>query len=574
METMHRAFANLSFVMFTFVILPLLPLAAQDYASNAGKLIESTGGMVVSASPEASAVGAAVLRAGGNAVDAAVATGFALAVTYPSAGNIGGGCYILIRMADGRETAIDARETAPAAAFRDMYIGEDGSVEQERLLYGPSAAGVPGSVDGLLHALERYGTMTREEVLRPAIGLARKGFPVHPRLAAGFRLYQREFRRYVSTWNMFAPADALPDTGDIWTQPELARTLQRISDDGRDGFYRGETARLIAACMRADGGYITEDDLARYRCIERRPLRGRYRGYDILSMPPSSSGGVALLQMLGMLEGVEDFSPPATDARSASYMIEAMRRAFADRAEFLGDPAFMDIPLDRLLSRARLDSLFADVDGSRATPSAALRRVVAPSSEGNNTTHYSVVDRQGNAVSVTTTINSTYGSKYAVPGAGFLLNNEMDDFSARPGVPNQFGLIGGEANSIAPGKRMLSSMTPTIVLENGNPRLVVGSPGGSRIITTVLQVVNNVLDFGMPLDAAVARPRFHHQWYPDHVIIERDAFDRDTKAALRGMGYDIRREPEFGRVDAIYITPAGRRQGYSDPRGYGAAVTD
>ncbi|MBR9976061.1 MAG: gamma-glutamyltransferase, partial [Bacteroidetes bacterium] len=563
---MHRHTANLSFVIFIFVIPSFLPLAAQVRESNAGMLIESTGGMVVSASPEASAVGAAVLRAGGNAVDAAVATGFALAVTYPSAGNIGGGCYILIRLADGREAAIDARETAPAAASRDMYIDRNGSVEQEQLLYGPSAAGVPGSVDGLLHALEKYGTRSREDMLRHAIGLARDGFPVHRRLAAGFRLYRQEFIRYSSTWNMFAPSGTLPAAGETWTQLQLARTLQRISDSGRAGFYRGETARLIVAGMAAEGGYITEADLADYRCIERRPLRGRYRGFDILSMPPSSSGGVALLQMLGMLEGVERFSPPAGDARSASLMIEAMRRAFADRAEFLGDPAFSKIPLDRLLSREYLDSLFTGVDGSRATPSAALRRAVAPSKEGNNTTHYSVVDRWGNAVSVTTTINSTFGSKYAVPDAGFLLNNEMDDFSARPGVPNQFGLIGGEANSIAPGKRMLSSMTPTIVLEDGKTRLLLGSPGGSRIITTVLQVLMNVLDFGLSLDAAVARRRFHHQWYPDVVITEQNAFDRKTATALRAMGYDIRQDPDFGRVDAIYITPAGQRQGFSDPR--------
>ena len=565
---------HLSFVICHLVILSSQPLAAQSMQSNAGQMMECDGGMVVSASAEASAVGAAVLRAGGNAVDAAVATGFALAVTYPSAGNIGGGCYILIRMADGRERAIDARETAPAAAFRDMDLREDGSVDEDRILYGPSAAGVPGSVDGLLHALETYGTKSRQDILKPAIALAEQGFSLHPRLAKAFRIYEKDFQRYPSTWGMFAPGGSLPDAGELWKQPDLARTLGRISDGGRDGFYRGETARLIAACMESDGGYITLTDLDAYHCIAREPLRGRYRGYDILSMPPSSSGGVALLQMLGMIERAIPEPKAREDVHDTQVTIEVMRRAFADRAEFLGDPEFTDVPLSMLLSPAYLDSLAAAIDPAHATPSVSIPRGAAAPSEGTNTTHYSVIDRWGNTVSVTTTINSSYGSKYAVPGAGFLLNNEMDDFSARPGVPNQFGLIGGEANSIQPGKRMLSSMTPAIVLQDGAPRLVVGSPGGSRIITTVLQVLRGVVDFGLSVDRAVAAPRMHHQWYPDRVYIERGAFPAEMRSRLKGMGYDITEDDAWGRVDAITIDGNGRRRGCSDPRGFGAAIAE
>ena len=555
-------------------VLPSRFVSAQTVESNAGSIRESTSGMVVSASPEASAVGAAVLRAGGNAVDAAVATGFALAVTYPSAGNIGGGGYIVIRMADGRNTAIDARETAPAAAHRDMYRTADGTVDHERLLYGPSAAGVPGSVDGLLHALEMYGTKSRAELLRPAIQFAREGFPLHRRLAAGFRLYEKDFRRYPSTWHMFAREGTLPSAGATWKQPELAAVLQRISDRGRDGFYRGETARLIDACMRRDGGYITAKDLETYRCIERPPLRGKFRHFDILSMPPSSSGGVALLQMLGMIERGPAPRRPDSSAAFAHHVIEAMRRAYADRTVHLGDPAYVHVPVDHLLSPEYLDSLARGIDPRRSTPSRALHGDVFFPNEGRNTTHYSVVDRHGNAVSVTTTINSTYGSKYAVPGGGFLLNNEMDDFSAAPGTPNQFGLLGSEANSIQPGKRMLSSMTPTIVLERDTVRLVLGSPGGSRIITTVLQVLLNVLAHGLPLDQAVACPRFHHQWYPETVLAEDGAFTAETSAHLTAAGHVIVPDTPFGRVDAIYRTVPGVLQGCSDPRGFGAAVAE
>ncbi|MBR9979361.1 MAG: gamma-glutamyltransferase [Bacteroidetes bacterium] len=550
------------------------PAHAQDFVSNAGTLVHARGGMVVSASPEASAVGAAVLRAGGNAVDAALATGFALAVTYPSAGNIGGGSYILIRMADGRTTAIDARETAPAAAHRDMYVAPDGELRTEASLYGPLAGGVPGTVDGLLLALERYGTFSREDILRPAIAFARDGFLLHPRLARAFRIYADQFRRYPSTWGVFAPGGVLPRGGTRWKQPDLASVLQRISAHGRDGFYRGETARLIAAAMRSDGGLITEEDLAAYTSVEREPLQGRYGRYDILSMPPSSSGGVVLLQMLGMIERAGRHGHPSGHAVAAQYMIEAMRRAFADRAIHLGDPAFHPVPTPRLLSPVWLDSLFISIDTTAATPSGELYREQIQLHESPQTTHYSVVDSRGNAVSVTTTINSSYGSKYIVPGCGFLLNNEMDDFAVRPGLPNQFGLIGGEANSIAAGKRMLSSMTPTIVMEGTEPRLILGSPGGSRIITTVLQVLMNVLDHGMALDTAIRHPRFHHQWYPDIVFTEKHALTPAVRRLLIGRGYNIQSTSRFGRVDAILLRADGSIMGCSDPRGFGAAISE
>ncbi len=556
------------------ILLSTQPLYSQDHGTNAGKSIRSENGIVVSASPEASAVGAAVLRAGGNAVDAAVATGFALAVTYPSAGNIGGGCYIVIRMADGRESAIDARETAPAAASRDMYLDSAGNVVENLSLFGPLSAGVPGSVDGMLRALEKFGSLSREELLRPAITLAREGFPLHPRLANGFRIYEKDFRRYPSTWSVFAPEGKIPESEFLWKQCDLAETLQRISDGGRDGFYRGETARRIAEAMKRDGGMITADDLAAYHCIEREPLRGSYRRYRILSMPPSSSGGVALLQMLGMIERNPALRPPRENAAGAHYLIESMRRAFADRAMYLGDPAFTRIPMARLLSPGYIDSMSASIMPGKATPSANLRRTLLPPKEGQNTTHYSIVDRWGNAVSVTTTINSTYGSKYIVPGCGFMLNNEMDDFAARPGVPNQFGLLGSEANSIQPGKRMLSSMTPTIVLENDTVRMVLGSPGGSKIITTVLQVFLDVFEFGMPLDRAVALPRFHHQWYPDVVEMETYAFTPETREILRAMGHRLRPDDAFGRMDAIFRDVDGSLQGCSDPRGFGAAIAE
>ena len=551
-----------------FYLLVLFTTTA--FSQNAGELISGHDGMVVSANAEATRVGVEVLRDGGNAVDAAVAVGFALAVTYPSAGNIGGGCYMVIHMADGREAAIDARETAPAAAHRDMYLDSLGNVIEGSSLVGPLAAGVPGSVDGLLTALAHYGSMNRTQVLNPAISLAAGGFQIHPRLARHFALYSDRFARFPTTAATFSNNGKAYAARETWKQPDLAETLKRIQAQGRDGFYRGETAEHIVRAMQKDAGIITLDDLAGYASIVRKPLRGSYRGYEIVSMPPSSSGGVALLQMLGMLENDRLIFPNGGDAHTMHLMVESMRRAFADRAAFLGDPAFFEIPLQRLLSSRYLDSLRRSFT-SGATPSSEIDRGVAAPRDGKETTHYSVIDRWGNAVSVTTTINSSFGSLYIVPDAGFLLNNEMDDFSVRPGVPNQFGLLGGEANSIEPGKRMLSSMTPTIVLRDDAVFMVTGSPGGSQIITTVLQSILHVVHGNMSIDEAIAHPRIHHQWYPDIVIHEKDALKSNCIDELTEMGYRLKRYAPFGRCDALMVDDRGVLHGCSDPRGYGAA---
>lgn len=554
-----------------FIVLLCGLCAATVAAQNAGSLVVGRSGMVVSASEEATRAGIAVLNSGGNAVDAAVAVCFTLAVTYPSAGNIGGGSYILLRMEDGRSTAIDARETAPGAARRGMYLDAQGKVLPEASLYGPRAAGVPGSVDGLLVALERYGSLPRDAVMKRAIQLAKKGFPIHARLARQFAMQREQFQRYPSTEKIFA-AKKRWRARDRWKQPELAATLERIRRDGRDGFYAGETALRIEEAMRRDGGVITAKDLQSYHCVERRPLRGRWREYDILGMPPSSSGGVALLQMLGVLECLKPGEHPSVSASSAHAMIEAMRRAFADRAAFLGDPDYVRVPVDSLLSPATIAALCASVQPERATPSGLLHKELQPPREGDHTTHIVVLDGKGNAVSITTTLNSSYGSMYVVPGTGILLNNEMDDFAVKPGSPNQFGLLGSEANSIVPGKRMLSSMTPTIVMCNGSPVLLTGSPGGSRIITSVLQTVLNVLQHGMRLDSAIAMPRIHHQWYPEHVEYEQGALREDVLEQLRARGHIVRECAEFGRVEGIYFDAAsGIMQGCSDRRGYGHA---
>jgi gamma-glutamyltranspeptidase / glutathione hydrolase len=542
-------------------------------AQYAGELVRGRGGMAVSACPLATEAGVNILRNGGNAIDAAVAMGFVLAVTYPSAGNLGGGSFILIHMADGRSAAIDARETAPAAAYRDMYLDSSGAVRPDASLLGPAAAGTPGTIDGLLHALEKYGGMKREIVMEQAHSLARDGFVPHPRLRALLQRHADSFRLYTSTAHCFLPGGKVPRNNAKWKQSDLAETLERIITSGREGFYRGKTATRIAEAMRLDGGFITETDLAQYRSVERVPLRGSYRKLEILTMPPSSSGGLALLQMLGVLEKYRDLREPRTSSSTVHVMVESMRRAFADRAVFVGDPEYTVVPVDSLVSTETAAAWFAAIDTARATPSAELHGRVLPVREGDNTTHFAVIDDRGNAVSVTTTLNSTFGGYYVVPGTGVLLNNEMDDFSVKPGVANQFGLLGSEANSIAPGKRMLSSMTPTIVLRDGKPWLLTGSPGGSKIITSVLQTILNIVEFNMRLDKAIAAPRFHHQWYPDRIDYEKGALAAEVRDQLYGKGHALREIQPFGRVEGIlYDARSGRMQGCSDPRGYGRAI--
>jgi gamma-glutamyltranspeptidase / glutathione hydrolase len=550
----------------------LAGLGTADGASR--EPVRARQGMVASADAHASRVGVDVLRAGGNAVDAAVAVGFALAVTYPSAGNIGGGGFMVIRLADGRETTIDYRETAPAAAHRDMFLDEAGSPVSERSIVGPLAAGVPGSVAGLALAQRKYGRLPLATVVAPAIRLARDGFEISWHMAALLASGQSLLSRFPSTARTFLRPDGTPlAAGERLVQPDLAATLQDIAEHGPDAFYRGRIAGLIAAEMSRTGGLITMADLARYAAIERPALTGTYRGHRIVSIAPPSSGGVALLQLLNLLETYPLAEYGLNSSRTMHLMIEAERRVYADRSEWLGDPAFVRVPVAGLISKSYATWLRASIDETRATPSSAVAPGRPQDFESSQTTHYSVVDAEGNAVSTTTTLNGGYGSGQVVTGAGFLLNNEMDDFSAKPGAPNKFGLRGGDANAVAPGKRMLSSMTPTIVVRDGRTWLVVGSPGGGRIITTVLQVLVNVIDHRLDVQQAVDAPRFHHQWQPEDVRVESVGFAADVVHALEAMGHAMRVDSDIGGVNAIAIDPAtGLRLGASDPREDGAAL--
>lgn len=554
------------------IVLLILCFVERTSGQNAGTLIEADSGMVVSASEEASRVGVEVLKRGGNAVDAAVAVGFALAVTYPSAGNLGGGTYLIIRMANGEAVAIDGREVAPGAAMRDMYLDSAGNAIPDKSLIGPISSGVPGTTAALLLALEKFGTMKREDVIHPAIRLASEGFRMPKHLSQFIKSMLPYFIEFPSSMNVFYPNGRTLESGDLWTQHDLAATLKRIAELGVQGFYHGVTADFIVRQMERKGGIITHRDLELYRAIVREPVRGSYRGYSILSMPPSSSGGIALLQMLNILEeSLVAF--PDDEVTSIQQMLEAMRCAFMHRARYLGDPDFHTIPTDWLISKSYAGQLQRRIPVGKAGTSDMDSVIAIPQREGDQTTHYSVIDRWGNAVAVTTTLNSSCGSKCVVDGAGFLLNNEMDDFSMKPGVQNQFGLIGGIVNSIEPGKRMLSSMTPTIVLKEERPYLILGSPGGSTIITTVLQVIMNIIDHGMTLDQAVTSARFHYQWLPDTVEYEEKAFTTEQRSRLKQMGYSLKQRAAIGRVDAIMIDTRTRRyRGFSDPRGYGAAI--
>jgi gamma-glutamyltranspeptidase/glutathione hydrolase len=522
-----------------------------------------------------------VLRRGGNAIDAAVATSFALAVTLPKAGNVGGGGFMVIRLADGTATTIDFRETAPAAATRDMYLGDDGEPVRDLSRRGHLASGVPGSVAGLLYALDAYGSMPRADLLAPAIGLAAEGFRLTEKQAGHLNRYRDEFFDYPSTVKYFVKADSgyfVPD--ETFVQRDLADVLRRIRDEGRDGFYGGETADLIVAEMERGGGLITHADLEAYEPVERTPVRGTYRGYRILSMPPPSSGGIALIQLLNAVEPIDLGDLGFHTAASMHRMAEAERRVFADRAYWVGDPDFVEVPVEGLLSKAYMRSRMASFDPGRTTPSAEVTHGMPPGAvppESSETTHLSVVDAAGNAVSLTTTINDWYGSKVVVDGAGFLLNDEMDDFTAKPGVPNLWGSVTAETNAIAPGKRMLSSMTPTIVEDPaGELFLVVGTPGGPRIITTVFQTITGMIDFGLSLPEAVAASRFHHQWDPDRLHVETDitapegapgaGFRPSTLDSLRAVGWELDPFGNTGAVSAIHVREDGTLLGAFDPR--------
>jgi gamma-glutamyltranspeptidase/glutathione hydrolase len=538
-----------------------------------GEPVRARSAMVGSTEEHASRAGLEILRSGGNAIDAAVAVGFALAVTHPAAGNLGGGGFMVLRLADGRETTIDYRERAPAAAHRDMYLDEHGTPVAERSLVGALAAGVPGSVAGMTYAQRKYGKLPLATVMAPAVALARDGFEVSWALADSLSADGQLLDRFPASARAFRRSDGTPlRAGDRLAQADLARTLSLIAEHGPDAFYRGQIADLIAAEMARTGGLITRADLAAYEPRERPPVVGEYRGHRIVSMAPPSSGGIALIQLLNILEAFPLGEYGHNSSRTIHLVAEAARRVYADRSEWLGDPDHFAVPTAGLLSRRYAEHLRMGISEVRATPSHQVRPGQPREFESSETTHFVFVDPAGNALSTTTTLNGSYGNGQLVPGAGFLLNNEMDDFSVKPGTPNMFGLIGGEANAVAAGKRMLSSMTPTIVVKDGRTRLVLGSPGGSRIITTVLQVVLNVIDFGMTVQEAVDAPRFHHQWLPDAIRLERRGFPADVTMALEAMGHSLTEGANMGDVHAIMIDGTGLRLGASDPRLDGRTV--
>jgi len=557
--------ALLQKLLFIFILLLPASLLHAEFQRAAN-------GMVSSRSDIASEVGKDILEQGGNAVDAAVAVGFALAVAYPSAGNIGGGGFMVLRTAEGQVYTQDSREKAPLAASRDMFLDNDGNFDRQLSRNSLQATGVPGSVAGLLNALERFGTMSREQVLAPAIQLAEAGFILNEDLASQFQSNLDNFRQYPASLALFSKNGAAYQAGELWQQPELAETLKLISAYGRDGFYKGPVADMLVASMQANNGLISHQDLENYEPVWREAIHGSYRDYEIWSMPAPSSGGVLLIQMLNMLEPYNLSESGWASAESVHLMIEAQRRAYADRAEHLGDPDFYAVPTAMLTSKAYARQRFADFEPYTASRSDDIGAGSWPQ-ESTQTTHYSIIDAEGNAVAVTTTLNASYGNKFVVPGAGFLLNNEMDDFSSKPNTANGFGLLGGVANEIQPSKRMLSSMTPTIVTKGDEVVLVTGSPGGSTIINTVLQVIVNVIDHGMNIEDAVSSPRFHHQWQPDLIRYESGAISEQALAELRDWGHQGISRSRFPLGDANSIKVNGDMlEGVSDPRNDGGTA--
>lgn len=568
MKALCKAHPISNLLLMLFVCLPVQSNAVAPEAAF------SENGMVASRSVLASQVGADILRKGGNAVDAAVATGFTLAVTHPSAGNLAGGGFIVIRLADGTVIANDHRERAPLAATRDMYLDKQGNVIPDLSTHSHLAVGVPGTVAGLLDVLEKYGTMSRQEVLNPAIRLAEQGFALDLDMARDLEAQLPRMAKYPASMAIFSNAGTPWKRGDLLRQKDLANSLKRIRSQGRDGFYKGKTAELLVAEMQSGGGLISLADLNDYQSVWREPVRGTYRGHEVISMPPPSSGGVLLVQMLNMLEPYDLKAMGAGSADAVHHMVEAERRAYADRAEHLGDPDFFKVPVERLIAKEYAQQRFSRFTKDKASRSADIGAGTWPA-ESPDTTHASFVDKAGNAVAYTTTLNLSYGSKIVAAGTGMLLNNEMDDFSSKPDTPNAFGLLGREANAIEPKKRMLSSMTPTIVAKDGKVVLVTGSPGGSTIITTTLQIIVNVIDHGMDLSAAVASPRVHHQWQPDAVLYEKNGLSPDTVKILKDRGHQGVTawgwERGIGDANSVMAVPGGFA-GMADPRNPGAAA--
>lgn len=552
-----------------FFIKPVAGLFAFQLLSlvtSAQELQKFKHAAVVCAHPEASKVGVSVLKKGGNAVDAAIAVQFALAVVYPNAGNIGGGGFMVYRSSRGETDALDYREKAPGKASRDMYLDDKGNPIANKSLLGALASGIPGTVAGMVKAHDKYGKLSWKKDIQPAITLAEKGFPITAQQASELNSHKAGFQKYNRKPTAFVK-EAQWVEGDLLIQPELANTLKLIRDKGRAGFYEGPVATAIVQSMEHTRGMISAADLQAYQAVWRTPVSGKYKSFNVISMPPPSSGGIALLTMLQQAADYPLEKWGFQQDSTVQLMVEVERRAYADRAKYLGDPDFFKVPQPLLLDAGYITSRIKNISFQKATPSTEINPGTLPNYESEQTTHYSIVDSQGNAVSATTTLNGSYGSLVVVEGAGFILNNEMDDFSVKPGSPNMYGLVGGEANSIVPGKRMLSSMTPTIVERDGKLFMAVGTPGGSTIITSVYQTILNVIAFKMGMQAAVAAPRFHHQWLPDEVYVEKGAINNDTRAKLQAKGYTIKERGGIGRVDAILVTPDGELETGADPRG-------
>lgn len=533
-------------------------------------------GMVASAHPEASKVGVEIMKKGGNAVDAAIATHFALVVVHPFAGNLGGGGFAVIRTKDGKAYALDFREKAPLAADRDMYLDENGDVIQGLSTLGHLASGVPGSVDGMVELHKKFGSLLWQTLLQPAIDLAEKGVILTEREALGLKNYKKTFQEVngENTPYFMKPDGTDWQTGDNFIQADLGKTLRIIQKEGREGFYAGKVADQLVAEMKKGGGIITHDDLKKYQSAWRTPLVASYKkNYTIISMPPSSSGGVALMQLMRFIEPYPIGEWGWHSDSTSQVMIEAERRVYADRAKWLGDEDFVKVPVQELINRSYLQKRWEDFSFAKATDSKDIDGGNLPGYESDETTHYSVVDKEGNAVSITTTLNGAFGSKVVVDGAGFLMNNEMDDFSVKAGVPNMFGLIGNKANEIQPEKRMLSSMTPTIVEKDGKFLMTVGTPGGSTIITSVFQTIVNVVEHKMNMQQAVNALKFHHQWLPDRIIYERGAFTEKNLQTLLNKGYKMETmNGTLGRMDCIMLLPDGKLMGASDPRSDNTSV--